>query len=50
MEYYSKWSKNHRTYVAVRPLPKRGALIYMAVSVKPGLKNWDIGDLKKYTQ
>ncbi|KAK2574952.1 hypothetical protein KPH14_008715 [Odynerus spinipes] len=43
INYYSKWSKNHRTYVAVRPLPEQGALIYMAVSIRPGLENWDIG-------
>ncbi|XP_035730863.1 uncharacterized protein LOC118445453 [Vespa mandarinia] len=48
--YHSKWSKNHRTYVAVKPLPGRGALIYMAVSKRPGLENWDLGSINKYTQ
>lgn len=47
---HSKWSKNHRTYVAVKPLPGRGALIYMAVSKRPGLENWDLGNINKYTQ
>ncbi|KAI4502022.1 hypothetical protein M0802_002704 [Mischocyttarus mexicanus] len=42
MKYHSKWSQNYRTYVAVKPLPEKGALIYMAVSKKPGLENWDL--------
>ncbi|KAF7397646.1 hypothetical protein HZH68_008868 [Vespula germanica] len=46
--YHSKWSKNHRTYVAVKPLPGRGALIYMAVSKRPGLENWDLVSMKLY--
>ncbi|KAL2729008.1 hypothetical protein V1478_006640 [Vespula squamosa] len=46
--YHSKWSKNHRTYVAVKPLPGKGALIYMAVSKRPGLENWDLVSMKLY--
>ncbi|KAI4489846.1 PREDICTED: uncharacterized protein LOC106784598 [Polistes canadensis] len=42
IKYHSRWSQNHRTYVAVKPLPGRGALIYMAVSKNPGLENWDL--------
>ncbi|XP_015180503.1 PREDICTED: uncharacterized protein LOC107068531 [Polistes dominula] len=42
IKYHSRWSQNHRTYVAVKSLPGRGALIYMAVSKKPGLENWDL--------
>lgn len=30
--YMSKWSNDRRTYVAAKPLPGRGALVYMAVA------------------
>lgn len=36
----SRWSPDKRTYVAVRPLPGKGALVYMAVSRDPSL-GWE---------
>ncbi|XP_011310286.1 uncharacterized protein [Fopius arisanus] len=42
IKFKSEWSKDHRTYVAVKPLPGRGALVFMAVSKRPGLDNWDL--------
>ncbi|KAJ8915980.1 hypothetical protein NQ315_016657 [Exocentrus adspersus] len=39
-EYMSKWSGDNRTYIAAKPLPGQGALIYMAVSSDPSL-GWD---------
>lgn len=36
----SKWSGDNRTYIAAKPLPGQGALIYMAVSSDPSL-GWD---------
>lgn len=30
--FMSRWSKDKKTYVAAKPLPGRGALIYMAVA------------------
>ncbi|XP_015595376.1 uncharacterized protein LOC107267790 [Cephus cinctus] len=47
IQFHSKWSDDHRTYVAVRPIPGRGALVYMAASKKPGLKNWDLPAAKR---
>lgn len=40
LHFMSKWSADNRTYIAVKPLPGRGALIYMAVSSDPSL-GWD---------
>lgn len=39
-EYMSKWSVDKRTYIAAKPLPGRGTLIYMAVSSDPSL-GWE---------
>ncbi|XP_073997962.1 uncharacterized protein isoform X2 [Rhodnius prolixus] len=39
--YTSMWSNDRRTYVAAKPIPGRGALIYMAVAEKPEL-GWTI--------
>ncbi|XP_023312034.1 uncharacterized protein LOC111692327 [Anoplophora glabripennis] len=39
-EFMSKWSGDNRTYIAAKPLPGQGALIYMAVSSDPSL-GWD---------
>lgn len=50
IQFHSKWSGDHRTYVAVKPIPGRGALVYMAVSKKPGMQNWDLPTLKKAPQ
>ncbi|XP_048510262.1 uncharacterized protein LOC105687623 [Athalia rosae] len=50
IQFHSKWSEDHRTYVAVKPIPGRGALVYMAVSKKPGMQNWDLPTLKKAPQ
>ncbi|XP_015521152.1 uncharacterized protein [Neodiprion pinetum] len=50
IQFHSKWSEDHRTYVAVKPIPGRGALVYMAVSKKPGMQNWDLPSLKKAPQ
>ncbi|XP_063995619.1 uncharacterized protein LOC135172975 [Diachasmimorpha longicaudata] len=47
IKFQSKWSKDHRTYVAVKPIPGRGALVFMAVSKRPGLDNWDLPPLMK---
>ncbi|XP_015111238.1 uncharacterized protein LOC107037282 [Diachasma alloeum] len=47
IQFQSKWSKDHRTYVAVKPIPGRGALVFMAVSKRPGLDNWDLPPLMK---
>lgn len=30
--FMSRWSHDRRTYVAAKPLPGKGALIYMAVA------------------
>ncbi|XP_017770940.1 PREDICTED: uncharacterized protein LOC108558521 [Nicrophorus vespilloides] len=38
--YMSRWSPDRRTYVAVKPMPGRGALVYMAVSKNPEL-GWE---------
>ncbi|KAJ8946853.1 hypothetical protein NQ318_006763 [Aromia moschata] len=38
--FMSKWSVDNRTYIAAKPLPGQGALIYMAVSSDPSL-GWD---------
>lgn len=38
--YMSKWSADRRTYVAVKPIPGRGALVYMAVAKDPSL-GWE---------
>ncbi|KAG5894124.1 hypothetical protein JTB14_004062 [Gonioctena quinquepunctata] len=39
-QFMSKWSADNRTYIAAKPLPGQGALIYMAVSSDPSL-GWD---------
>lgn len=38
--FMSKWSVDKRTYIAAKPLPGRGTLIYMAVSSDPSL-GWE---------
>ncbi|KAF7271725.1 hypothetical protein GWI33_015434 [Rhynchophorus ferrugineus] len=38
--YMCKWSKDKRTYIATKPLPGQGALVYMAVARDPSL-GWD---------
>lgn len=38
--FMSKWSVDNRTYIAAKPLPGRGTLIYMAVSSDPSL-GWE---------
>lgn len=40
INFMSKWSGDHRTYIAAKPIPGQGALIYMAVSSDPKL-GWD---------
>ncbi|KAJ8968024.1 hypothetical protein NQ314_002515, partial [Rhamnusium bicolor] len=40
LEFMSKWSGDNRTYIAAKPLPGQGTLIYMAVSSDPSL-GWD---------
>lgn len=30
--FMSRWSSDRRTYVAAKPIPGRGALVYMAVA------------------
>ncbi|XP_023015634.1 uncharacterized protein [Leptinotarsa decemlineata] len=40
LHFMSKWSGDNRTYIAAKPLPGQGALIYMAVSSDPSL-GWD---------
>ncbi|CAH1116057.1 unnamed protein product [Phaedon cochleariae] len=37
LHFMSKWSADNRTYIAVKPLPGQGALVYMAVSSDPKL-------------
>lgn len=39
--YMSRWSPDKRTYVAAKPLPGRGALVYMAVAKDLSL-GWEI--------
>lgn len=39
-QFASKWSPDNRTYIATKPLPGEGVLIYMAVSADPKL-GWD---------
>ncbi|XP_056643188.1 uncharacterized protein LOC130896786 isoform X2 [Diorhabda carinulata] len=39
-EFTSKWSSDNRTYIAAKPLPGEGAMIYMAVASDPKL-GWD---------
>lgn len=38
--FMSRWSKDKRTYIAAKPIPGKGALVYMAVSKDPSL-GWD---------
>nr|CAH7756913.1 unnamed protein product [Callosobruchus chinensis] len=38
--FTSKWSRDNRTYIACKPLPGQGAMVYMAVSSDPSL-GWD---------
>ncbi|XP_030758613.1 uncharacterized protein LOC115884250 [Sitophilus oryzae] len=38
--YMCKWSKDKRTYIATKPIPGQGALVYMAVAKDPSL-GWD---------
>lgn len=35
-----KWSNDKKTYIAAKPLPGLGTLVYMAVSKDPSL-GWD---------
>lgn len=37
----NRWSPDKRTYVAVKPLPGKGALVYMAVAKDPSL-GWEL--------
>lgn len=39
-QFMSKWSVDKRTYIAAKPLPGKGTLIYMAVSSDPSL-GWE---------
>ncbi|CAH0564553.1 unnamed protein product [Brassicogethes aeneus] len=39
-DYMCKWSPDKRTYIAMKPLPGKGALIYMAVAREPEL-GWE---------
>ncbi|XP_019881462.1 uncharacterized protein LOC109609263 [Aethina tumida] len=39
-DYMAKWSPDRRTYIAMKPLPGKGALIYMAVTKDPSL-GWE---------
>ncbi|XP_066601344.1 uncharacterized protein [Prorops nasuta] len=41
-KFHSRWSSDYRTYIAVKPIPGRGTILYMAVSKLPGLQNWDL--------
>lgn len=36
----SRWSADGRTYVAAKPIPGKGALVYMAVAQDASL-GWD---------
>ncbi|GJQ73312.1 hypothetical protein Trydic_g13683 [Trypoxylus dichotomus] len=38
--FMSRWSPDKRTYVAVKPIPQGGALVYMAVAKDPSL-GWE---------
>ena len=38
--FMSRWSVDKRTYVAVKPIPGCGALVFMAVSKDPSL-GWE---------
>ncbi|KAF2903732.1 hypothetical protein ILUMI_02440 [Ignelater luminosus] len=38
--FMSRWSADRKTYVAAKPLPGKGALVYMAVSKDPSL-GWE---------
>ncbi|KAF5282504.1 hypothetical protein FQR65_LT14274 [Abscondita terminalis] len=38
--YMSRWSGDKKTYVAAKPLPGKGALVYMAVAKDPSL-GWE---------
>lgn len=40
MPYQCHWTPDKRTYVAIQPLPNRGAMVYMAVAEKPEL-GWE---------
>lgn len=40
LDIMSQWSLDKKTYVAIKPLPNEGALIYMAVSDDPST-GWD---------
>lgn len=40
LPYQCHWTPDKRTYVAIQPLPNRGAMVYMAVAEKPEL-GWD---------
>ncbi|XP_067005424.1 uncharacterized protein [Anabrus simplex] len=44
--YMSHWSPDRRTYVAAKPIPGRGALVYMAVTRDPD-QGWDIPGKRK---
>lgn len=38
--FLCRWSGDRKTYVATKPIPGKGALVYMAVSKEPKL-GWD---------
>ncbi|XP_022916246.1 uncharacterized protein [Onthophagus taurus] len=40
--FMSRWSQDKRTYVAVKPIPQGGALVYMAVAKEPNM-GWEYG-------
>uniref|UniRef100_A0A8D9EAG1 DUF4485 domain-containing protein n=1 Tax=Cacopsylla melanoneura TaxID=428564 RepID=A0A8D9EAG1_9HEMI len=40
LDVLTQWSPDKRTYVAIKPLPSEGALIYMAVADDPS-QGWD---------
>lgn len=37
----SRWSRDKRTYIAAKPLPGRGVLVYMAVAKDLSL-GWEL--------
>ncbi|KAB0793615.1 hypothetical protein PPYR_13235 [Photinus pyralis] len=43
--FMKRWSNDKKTYVAAKPLPGKGALVYMAVAKDPTL-GWEIPNRK----
>jgi len=40
LPYQCHWTPDKRIYVAIQPLPNRGAMVYMAIAEKPEL-GWE---------